>query len=277
MQMDPNPPDFSGVKYDVGIGNTGEAFAKGMQAGSAAGEAIGKGITTAADLMRQRQTATDTLNAMHGTGMLSDDAYKAIAGKSLGAQQAMIGTYAGEWIAQQAQARALQEKGYGANLDIWKQHAALLDQIAQYQGMGLYPPGADKNKVLIQGGQGGSGGSQTVARALPANAAPPVQQAQPAQQALSGYPLTGAQGPLPPPRGLTPAMTQRAIGLAGTPGAPQPLGSGNIYSPGPKLGSPISSKGSMPAGSTIVQGTGPGGQTAHFLKLPDGTLQPIQD
>lgn len=220
MEMSPNPPDFSGVRYTAGMADVGGAFAHGMQAGQAAGESIGKGITTAADIMNRRSTATDTLNAMHGTGMLSDDAYKAIAGKSLGAQESMIGMYANQWIAQQAQSRALQQQGYGANLDVWKQHQALLDEI---------------NKL-----------KETRPQTLPmqqSNQQPqtPAPQAQPVQPMVS-------QQNLP--------IGQQNLTVSGIPGVAAPLGSGNITNPVAaqpqyRIGAPFKSGEATPSGAKI--------------------------
>jgi len=84
--FDPTPPKFD-LTYNAGKTDIGAGYASGI---TEAGKAIGGAISGVSSLMQQRQDATDTLNAMHGSGMLSDDQYKAIAGKSLGAQQSMI-------------------------------------------------------------------------------------------------------------------------------------------------------------------------------------------
>src|SRR5215475_13442377 len=111
MQFDPNPPTFD-VKYDIGkVPDIGSGMAAGI---ASAGESIAKGASAAMDVMNRRQNATDMLNAMHQGGMLSDDAYSSIAGKSLGAQEQMLGMYANQWILDQANQRALSlQRGQG--------------------------------------------------------------------------------------------------------------------------------------------------------------------
>lgn len=244
-------PTFPDVKYTAGTMDIGSGYARGIET---AGKALSSAAAGVMDIMNRRQNASDMLNAMHQTGMMTDDQYKAIAGKSLGAQESMLGMYAGQWIQQQAQERELQKIGFTGQTQVTTAHQQLLDQIAQYQKLGLYPPGTSTSKVLVGGQPAGT-----------ANQAP-----------ATTMPLIGPRGALPLPKRVTPAITQQATTLAGTPGAPQPLGSGNIYAPGPKLGTPIASSATMPPGSTIVQGTSPQGQTQHFVRLPDGTLQPIQ-
>jgi len=167
--FDPTPPQFN-LTYNAGKTDIGAGYAAGI---TEAGKAIGGAISGVSQLMQQRQDATDTLNAMHGTGMLSDDQYKAIAGKSLGAQQSMIGMYANAWIQQQAQSREMQKMGYGANLDVWKQHQALLDEISKLK--------ATRPQTLPMNVQEPQQ-QQPAPRALPPNAAPPVQRAQAVQQ-----------------------------------------------------------------------------------------------
>ena len=243
-------PTFPDVKYTAGTMDIGSGYARGIET---AGKALSSAAAGVMDIMNRRNNANDMLKAMHQTGMMTDDQYKAIAGKSLGAQESMLGMYAGQWIQQQAAERELQKIGFTGQTQVTTAHQQLLDQIAEYQRLGLYPPGTSTSKVLVGGQQPG----------------------QPAPTATT-MPLIGPRGALPLPKAVTPAMTQQATAVAGTPGAPQPLGSGNIYAPGPKLGTPIASSATMPPGSTIVQGTSPQGQTQHFVKLPDGTLQPIQ-
>ena len=165
-------PSFN-FGYTAGTMDLGKDYALGMEAGTKAGESLGKGITQAADVMNRRQAAGDTLTAMQKSGMLRADQYAAIAGKSLGAQETMIGMYANQWIAQQAQARELQKLGYGANLEVWKQHQALLDEIAKLKET---RPQTLPMNVQNQPNQ------QVAPRALPPNATPPVQRAQPVQQ-----------------------------------------------------------------------------------------------
>ena len=117
-------PQFT-LAYDVKPMDIGEGYAKGIQT---AGTALSKGAADVMDVLNRRQTAGDMLNVMNKSGMLPDDAYKAVMGKSLGAQESMVGLYAGQWIADQATRRqqALQQ-GKGA-VDIAVEHAKTLDQ-----------------------------------------------------------------------------------------------------------------------------------------------------
>ena len=87
------PPTFSGVRYDVQPMNIGEGYAKGI---SQAGEGIAKGVSSVMDTMYQNRKADDTLLAMNQSGILSDKAYQAVSGKSLGAKQTMLGMYDSE-------------------------------------------------------------------------------------------------------------------------------------------------------------------------------------
>ena len=248
------PPTFSGVRYDVQPMNIGEGYAKGI---SQAGEGIAKGISSVFDVMNRRQNATDMLNALHQGGVLSDDQYKSVAGKSLGAQEQMLGMYSNQWILDQANKRAMAlQQGQGAT-QIAVEHAKLLDTInAVKSGYGT-AAGVNIRNILAQPGQQQGGQQQ------PGQVAPVA-------------PLTVNGAALPLPRNLTPQMVQQAQQMSGTPAAPTPLGSGNIYAPGPKLGVPMSPSDKITVpGSSLVQGTGPNGQVQHFVKLPDGTLRPI--
>lgn len=130
--MDTPSVDIPRFSYDVTMPDIGKGYAEGIET---AGKGIAAGVTTGLHdyltLSQQNRDADDTLSAMNKTGILSDDAYKAVAGKSLGAKQSMLGLYSGQWIAQMAQQRDMQKMGYGANLDIYKQHQALLDEISK--------------------------------------------------------------------------------------------------------------------------------------------------
>lgn len=206
--FDPNPPSFD-VKYDIGrVPDIGAGYAAGIEQ---AGKGIAAGVTGAFDVINRRQTASDTLSAMRQSGMLGDEDYKAIYGKSLGAQEQMIGMHANQWIAQQAQARAMQQQGYGAGLDVWKQHQALLDEISKLRETRpqIFPTNPPP--------PAGSGQAQTP---------PPVPQAQPAQPIAS-------QANLPIGRqNLTVSGMPGVLSAAGTPiPSTTPLASGNIYNP----------------------------------------------
>jgi hypothetical protein len=239
--FDPTPPKFD-LTYNAGKTDIGAGYASGI---TEAGKAIGGAISGVSSLMQQRQDATDTLNAMHGSGMLSDDQYKAIAGKSLGAQQSMIGMYSTAWIAQQAQAREMAKMGYGANLDIWKQHQALLDQFALNKA-------TKPQQYPIQQGQ-----------QQPVQQQPPAPQAQPVQ-------------PIVPQRRQP--IGQQNLTVSGIPGVAAPLGSGNITNPVAaqpqyRIGAPLA--GQPPAGArmasdaqgkpgyVVPDAAAPGGYTFH--------------
>jgi hypothetical protein len=126
MEMDPNPPSFN-LAYNVAPADLGKNYAAGMQAGQQAGESLGKGISSAFDVMTRNQNATDMLNAMQQTGMLNKDQYNAIANKSLGAKEQMLGMFGNQWMADQANQRALSLARGQAGVDVAKQHAQLLD------------------------------------------------------------------------------------------------------------------------------------------------------
>jgi hypothetical protein len=130
-----NGQDFPTVQipsfgYTAGTTDIGSGYAKGI---TAAGEGIAKGVSGALDVMNQNRKTDDMLTAMNQTGILSDDAYKAIAGKSLGAKQGMLGIYASEWIAQQAQEREFRKMGYQADLTKEIEHQKLLDTYNMYK------------------------------------------------------------------------------------------------------------------------------------------------
>jgi hypothetical protein len=253
MEMDPNPPSFN-LKYDIGtVPNIGEGYAKGI---TAAGESLSKATTGVMDVMNRNRTADDMLTTMQSTGMLSSDAYKAVAGKSLGAKEGMVGLYAGQWIADQAAKRSQALQMGQSTADIATAHAKLLDTIQAVKSG--YGTAAGVNQRNLQAGTNQSNQGNT-------------------QQPGVVAPLIGPRGALPLPRGATPQIQAQAATMAGSGAAPTALGSGNIYSPGPKLGAPVPRKGTMiPPGGTIVSGTGPKGEQAQFLRYPDGTLSPIQ-
>jgi hypothetical protein len=116
-------PAFS---YDVKPMDIGAGYAKGI---TAAGEGIAKGITGALDVANRRQNASDLLTALHQGGILDDKVYKSVFGKSLGAQEQLLGMYANQWILDQANKRQMSlEQGKGG-VDVAVQHAKMLDLI----------------------------------------------------------------------------------------------------------------------------------------------------
>jgi hypothetical protein len=252
MEFDPTPPSFN-IQAQVPTRDIGAGYAAGI---TQAGQALSQATSGVMDIMNRNQTANDTLTAMHQNKMLTDDQYKSVVGKSLGAREQMLGMYAGQWIAQQAANRQAQLQGNQGNVQIAVEHAKLLDTInAVKSGFGTAAGVNTKNLVANTNTSNGT---------IP----PPGVVA----------PLIGPGGPLPTPKGVTPQIQARAAALSGSAYAPTALGSGNIYSPGPKLGAPVPRKGTViPPGATIVSGTGPKGEQAQFLKYPDGTLSQIQE
>ena len=98
------PPNFD-VKYDIGrVPDIGAGYAAGI---TEAGKGIAQGVSSALDVANRSRAAHDTLDMMVQSKMISPDDYAAFKGKSLSAQEAMIGMHANQWIAQQAQQRAI--------------------------------------------------------------------------------------------------------------------------------------------------------------------------
>lgn len=238
--MDPVANQIPQFEFNVKPVDIGEGYAKGI---TAAGQSIAGGVTSAFNTLNQNRTADDTLAAMHQSGMLSQDAYQAVAGKSLGAKQQMLGMYAGEWINQQAQARELQKTGYAGAVDVQKQIQIMQAQFNQALAAikSGYPGAAAINPKTIIAQPGSAGGGQTGGGQQPPVMIPP----------------TGQPG-------------------AGVGGSPTPMRYQGGMQPGPVIGAPVTKTDVPPPGAALVQGTGPNGQTQHFLRLPDGTLRPIQ-
>jgi hypothetical protein len=125
-----------GLSYNVPNVDIGSGYASGI---TSAGKSIAGAISGVMGginektgqyepgILEQNQTATDMLNTMHASKIMTDDQYNSIAGKSLGAKQSMIGLYAGQYIADQAAARQLAlEQGKGT-VDVSTAHQKLLD------------------------------------------------------------------------------------------------------------------------------------------------------
>lgn len=198
-QFSPNPPSFD-VKYDIGRPpDIGAGYAAGI---SEAGKGLAAGLHDALSIAARNSTVDDTLQAMNKSKILSDDAYKAVAGKSLGAKEQMMGLYAGQWISDMAaQRQAALARGEAGNT-IGVEHAKFLDTMSAATGkygapgqvaVGVAP---GKGQVAPQNAQ------NTTAQNAPA----------PTLQPLPGGP---------------PLQTD----WSGTPGAPSPLGSADITNP----------------------------------------------
>jgi hypothetical protein len=227
-------PSFN-IPYSVPLTDIGSGYAKGI---TEAGTSLAQAIGSVSDIGKQNVDANDTLTALHQTGILSPEEYQAVMNKSLGAKQSMIGLYAGQWIADQAQRRALGlQTGKGA-VDVATEHAKLLDTMrAVQQGYGA-AAGVNVGKLPIQApGQN---------RSVPT--APAVKPAQP----------------------VSPAEK-----LAGVPGQPTPLGSGDIYNPlaaGVIIGTPLAGKDPIPPGSKTATLRGQRG----YLMSDGRTFRPMQ-
>lgn len=240
--MDTPTNQIPTFNYDIGkVPDIGSGYAAGI---TEAGKGIAAGVSSALGTLYQNRTADDTLAAMNQSGMLSNEAYQAVAGKSLGAKQALLGMHAGEWINQQAQLRELQKTGYAGAVDVAKTQAILQAQFQQaLQAIRSGYPGAagiDPKKILAQPGATTQSPQPTLA--------------QPGQQPTIAP--TGQPG-------------------AGFAGSPTPIRYQGGIQPGPVIGPPVGPKDTLPPGSTLIQGTGPKGESQLFVKLPDGTHRPI--
>lgn len=223
MEMDPNPPSFN-IPFSVPPMNIGAGYAEGIEQ---AGKSVAGAVGGVFDVMNRNRTVNDTLQAMNQNGILSNDAYQSVAGKSLGAKEQMMGMYAGQWIAQQAQNRELQKLGYTGNVQVGVEHAKLLDTInAVKSGYGA-AAGVQPGKLQL-GAQGQSG-------AAGAPAAPVLQ------------PLAGQGAP------------PLSNALSGTTANPTPLGSAGITNPqlvnSPQLQASMAARAAQPV--TVVKPLGP--------------------
>jgi|SRR5712664_3702186 len=202
-----------------------------------AGKSLSEAIGSVADIATKNVDANDTLAALHQTGILSPEEYQSVMGKSLGAKQQMVGLYAGQWIADQAARRAQGLQMGKSTADIATEHAKLLDTIN-----------------AVKGGYGAAAGVK-----------PGTLPIAPAQNRQ--VPIAPAVRPAQP---VSPAEK-----LAGTPGNPTPLGSGDIYNPlaaGVIIGVPLGGKDPIPPGSKTATLRGQRGYV-----MPDGrTFRPMQ-
>jgi hypothetical protein len=166
-------PTLGDEQYSQKIpSNFGESYAAGI---GAAGKSISDAISAIGGQYLQNKDTDDTLLALNKNKILSDEEYQSVAGKSLAAKQQVLGLYAGQWIANQAESRQVAlNKGQAINtMDI--EHAKLLDTIAAIQGKygagGPRAVGVEPDKTPIQPTQ-------------------PTQPTQPNQQ-----PIVGPQAP----------------------------------------------------------------------------------
>jgi hypothetical protein len=231
-------PQFS---YDVKPMDIGEGYAKGI---TAAGEGIAKGLHDVLDVATRNQNVNDTLQAMNQNKILSDEAYKSVASKSLGAKESMLGLYAGEWIKQQAQERELQKVGYTGAVTYAVEHGKLLDSVSLLKA-GVPVPGFDPKKMIINPQTG--------------QPTPPAPRAQPVTP-----PAPRAQ-PVTPPTQTTGAPTPTwTMGPNAAPPLPQLK----------KVGAPLNLSEPIPPGATHQTIKMPDGRYIDGVLGPDGVFRP---
>jgi hypothetical protein len=125
---DPLPAPSFNIPFNVAPTDIGKGYAEGITQG---GKSLAEAIGSVSQVYMQNRDADDMLTAMQANKMITPDEYNAVAGKSLGAKQQLLGMYATQYAADQAQQRALAlQKGTGA-VDIGVAHAKLLDTITQ--------------------------------------------------------------------------------------------------------------------------------------------------
>jgi hypothetical protein len=229
----PAPP-FSGA-FDVKPTEIGAGYAAGI---TSAGKSGAEAITGISDIAKQNIDSNDTLAAMKQGGILKPEEYESVMGKSLGAKQQMVGLYAGQYIADQAERRAAALQSGKAAGDIATEHAKLLDMI-----------------TAVKSGYGGAVGVQPGKLPItpaPKPTVPTVQPVQPATPNLAGTP----QNPTPlgsgniynPPAAVAPPPTTKLT-----------------------IGPPLSGKDPVPTGGKVGTLRGQNG-----VLMPDGSFRPFQ-
>ena len=146
---DPLPAPSFNLTYNIPPTDIGSGYAAGItQAGQSISGAI-SGLLGGVNpktgeiqqgIYGQNRTADDVLASMKESGMLSEEAYKSIAGKSVGAKQMMMGQFMSQFLEQQKQERAIAlAKAQGA-VEVGTAHAKLQDVIqATRQGYNADP------------------------------------------------------------------------------------------------------------------------------------------
>jgi hypothetical protein len=145
---DPLPAPSFNIPFSVAPTDIGKGYAEGITQG---GKSLAEAIGSVSQIYTQNRDADDMLTAMQANKMITPEEYEAVAGKSLGAKQQLLGMYATQYAAQQAQQRALAlQKGTGA-VDIGVAHAKLLDTITQLKAGN--PITGDVKKMPYTGAQ----------------------------------------------------------------------------------------------------------------------------
>ena len=237
---DPLPAPNFNLQYTVPPMNIGEGYAQGI---SQAGQSIAGALTgilggvnpktgeIQQGILGQQRAADDTLAAMKQSGMLSQEQYDAVAGKSLAAKQQMTGLFANQWIQEQAMRRSLGlEQGKGqVEVDVAQQK---MNQVIE----------------AVQKGYGIAAGVQPGKLTISPSGAQPVQQSQ-----LGQTPALGSGSPVAAGTGTTtvPALASQVkptskliIG--------QSIGSKETVPPGGRIGTVRGQQGIlMPDGTTF--------------------------
>jgi hypothetical protein len=124
------PPIDIGSGYAQGIASAGKSIAgaiSGVMGGVDASGQYQPGILEQSNTSRDMLSTLNQMKNPDGSKVLPDDIYQSTIGKSLGAQQSLVGLYAGQYIENQAAARQVAlEQGKGA-VDVQTAHQKLLD------------------------------------------------------------------------------------------------------------------------------------------------------
>jgi hypothetical protein len=142
---DPLPAPSFNIPYSVPLTDIGSGYATGI---TAAGKSLAEAIGSVSNIAAQNANINDTLTAMHQTGILKPEEYKAVMNKSLGAKQTMLGLYAGEWMANEAAKRAAGQAGGVEQAQIAARMAAIRAGYGQAAGVnvGKLPINQQQNK-----------------------------------------------------------------------------------------------------------------------------------
>jgi hypothetical protein len=235
---EPLPAPAFNLVYNTPLSDLGSGYAAGI---TSAGKSVAAAIGSLSDIAKQNVDTNDTLTAMKQGGMLKPEEYESVMGKSLGAKQQMVGLYAGQYIADQAERRAAALQTGKGVVDVHTEHAKLLDMInAVKSGYGT-AAGVNTGKLPINPQQ-----NQQV------QTAPAVQRALPNLAGTTQNPTPLGSGDIYNPVAATPAAV------------PPPTTKLTI-------GPPLSGKEPVPPGGKVGALRGQNG-----VLMPDGTFRPFQ-
>lgn len=231
---DPLPAPSFNATYSTPLTDIGAGYAAGI---TSAGNSIASAIGAVSDIAKQNVDTNDTLTAMKEGGILHPEQYESVMGKSLGAKQQMLGLYAGQYIADQAERRAAALQTGKGVVDVSTEHAKLLDMIN-----------------AVRSGYGTAAGINTGKLPISPQGNQQVRIAQPVQRALPS--LAGT------PENPTPLGS----GNIYNPVSPVPVPAAKLT-----IGSPLSGKDQIPVGGKVGTLRGQNG-----VLMPDGTFRPFQ-